>query len=174
MIAKQKPSALTWREAAGYLFVLTLVGLGIVFLWMGTRMFSPRGDWHDLGPIQDLEITEPTPHYLIAEDGMRVTVWVVYADNDWYAFDGVTPDSYNTHCSYRYQPVTSRFEDPCTGFKYSLNGEYINESLYAQDITVQNLNQYVVVIRDGHLNVDLSQRIEGKKWRAISTPSLLP
>lgn len=138
------------------------------------RMFAPRSDWHELGTEQELSGTTPTLHFLVAEDGTRINVWLVNVNGTWRAFDGTTPDSFNTHCRYAYQNVTGRFEDPCTGFKYSLSGEYIDESYYLHDLAVQDLGEYTVSVVNDKISVDLSQYHKGRSWRANSPPTLLP
>ncbi len=170
----KKSHSLTWRELTGYLFILTIFALGVVFVWMLARMFEPRGDWHDLGSVQELSLNIPSVHHLVAVDGTRISVWIVVVQNDWRAFDGRTPSPYNVHCNYGWQPITNRFEDPCTGVKFSLQGEYLKGGYYDQDRIVQNLNQYRVTVENGRVMVDLSQHIPGKKWRAVATAIPLP
>ena len=174
MLVQKKSLSLTWRELTGYLFILTLFALGVVFVWMLARMFEPRGDWHDLGSVQELSMRLPSIHPLVAADGTRISVWLVKDDEHWFAFDGLTPSPYNVHCNYAWQPVTNRFEDPCTGVKYSLQGEYLIGRFYPEDHIVQDLNQYPVTVQNERLRVDLSQRIAGRKWRAVATAIPMP
>lgn len=137
-------------------------------------MFQPRADWHTLGTLAELDSETPQVSHLIANDEHRVSVWLSFANGQWFAFDGITPDPYNTHCFYMWQPVTDRFEDPCTGMKYARTGEFINESYYARDVIAQDLTRYPILIENDTLAVNLADRIAGRKWRALSTPSYLP
>lgn len=174
MLAEKKTLPINLREGTGYLFILTLLLLAGLFVWMMARMFEPRADWRPLGTLSELASDTPQVFYLVTSDERRASVWISFADGQWYAFDGVTPDPYNSHCLFGWQTVTNRFEDPCTGMKYTRAGEFINESYYARDVIAQDLTRYPLSIENDTLAVNLAERIIGKKWRAISTPSLLP
>lgn len=157
LVEKNSPS-LTLRELTGYLFVLTLILLGLSAFWVLARMFEPRGDWHQVALVSDFDITHPIPHSLNATDGTPVFVWLVSYQGQWRAYDGTTP-TLGTHCRYGWQPVTSRFEDPCTGAKYLPDGSYIVEGIYP-GLQSTDLIQYRVELRDDQLWVNLDDKIK--------------
>ena len=169
MVHQKSINRFNWREISGCAFVLTWLALAMVLGSMMARMFEPRGDWHTLGRLNELDAAIPSRFPLIANDDTRVSVWLVYVNGEWRAYDGITPDTHNVHCAFAWEYVTNRFEDPCTGDKFTLEGEYIPNGNYPENRRVQNLNQYVLHIGDGEIAVDLSQRIPGRFWQAIST-----
>lgn len=158
MILQEKSRVLTLRELAGYLFVLTIVALVIVFGWMLARMFEPRGDWHMLARASDLDYETPTRFYLTARDGTRINIWIAFV-GEWRAFDGLTPTWFAQNCLFGWQQVTSRFEDPCSGAKFSAAGKYLEGYIGAARPLATDLIQYRTEIRQDQLWINLDDKI---------------
>ena len=151
-LAKSDP--LNPRELTGYLFVLTLIALAFAIGWMLVRMFEPHGDWHSLAIVSDLTNDPPTPYSLQASDGTSVHLWLVNNQGQWRAYDGFTPTR-STKCLYAWQPVTSRFEDPCSGAKFELDGKHLDGIYDYAYLLSSDLIQYQVQLRGKELWVNL-------------------
>jgi hypothetical protein len=147
---------------------MVLVLLLIVVAVILVRVMVLQPEWIDLGAIDQLKQETPTQHTAILRDRTTLSVWVVHTEDRWIIFDGRTPmgpdTTFTSHCLYQWQPVTHRFEDPCSGYKFSLTGEFADP--YAQFVgrRVLNLNQYLPDIRDGHLFVDANRVIHAEPY----------
>ncbi len=91
----------------------------------------PRPEWFDLGKTEELAQEAPTKHVFTLRDGKFLTVWLVHTPEKWLAFDGLMPFSTfgnaGGRCLYEWQAVTQLFEDPCSGAKFSIRGEFVNK-----------------------------------------------
>ncbi len=161
----------TRREMLAYaqilVFVLLVVGVAVTLL----QFFFLQPEWIDFGSMSDVTPDQPVPHTTILRDGSTLHVWVVYVQDQWFIFDGYTPVAngntpVRTECLYQWQPVSGRFEDPCSGMKFSLTGEFVDPYHGFAGKSVQNLNQYVVSIRDGHVLIDANRVIRSEPFTA--------
>jgi len=169
-VAKNPRLPFTLREVSGYVFILLFLALGGSFVYMFARMIEPHPDLQNLGEVAAFDRERPTVLHLTAADGSGVTVWVTYVNGEWRAYNGFTPDANPFHCMFGWQPVTSRFEDPCSGFKYTRAGEYIPEYHFLEYPYAQDLNGYTVQIENGQILVNLSRPISGRIWYATPPP----
>jgi hypothetical protein len=167
MVAQKKSIAFTTRELAGYLFVLTLLALGIVLASMLARMFQPKGDWHAIAEINQISLDRPLRYYFTMRDDTRVNIWLTWHDGQWRAFDGFTPTVFSQNCPYFWQEVTQRFEDPCSGAKFYADGTHIQEQVYFPRPLATDLIQYRVELRGDQLWVNLDEKI---RPAALPTP----
>ena len=152
--------------AAMGLFVLVTAGL---LFWTISPManVSPQVL---LGQTADFPIaTEP---YLVrlelserkieayAEQDARFfpSIWLAHTEDGWFAFNRYTPPIglNSKSCIYAWTPTNGRFEDPCYGSKFTLDGRLIEPP------AAQNLMSYPVTIREGEIWLDLSQPMPGK------------
>lgn len=160
MLVEKKSPSLNLRELTGYLFILTLLLLAVVSFWVLARMFQPRGDWHQVAAITELDPTRPSVFSLTAADGTRIWVWLAYSNGTWRAYDGLTPTVFPQNCQYGWQFVTNRFEDPCSGAKFEIDGTYIKHDFAYPRILATDLIQYGVELRDDQLWVNLEDKIK--------------
>lgn len=156
--ADTKSQPINLREGTGYLFILALTLFAIAAVWMLGRMFQPRGDWHSLAAVSELSIQEPMPFPLDNAEGTPVHVWLVFYDGTWRAYDGVTPTYLEQNCSFAWQPVTGRFEDPCSGAKFDLEGKLISNPYYPTPLAT-NLVQYKLELRGEQFWVNLGDKV---------------
>lgn len=153
----------TRREMLGYaqvtIFILLLILVAVILF----QVMVLQPEWIDLGTIDQLKQETPTQHTAILRDRTTLSVWVVYTPDKWLVFDGRTPmgpdTTFTSHCLYQWQPVTLRFEDPCSGYKFSLTGEFVDPYSQFAGRRVEDLAQYSPSLRDGHLFVDANRVI---------------
>ncbi len=163
--------AVTRREALGYAQIASLLVLFAAVALIALFLAMPPAVWVDLGPIEQLPREGPTPRVFTLSDGTNVSVWVVRDRSGWLVFDGTTP--FGTHCQYQWQPVTGRFEDPCSGAKFSITGEFLDMyDAFAGQI-VQNLDRYAVKVEDGDLFMNAHQLMREEPFvaRALTPES---
>ena len=146
--------------------LLLLVGGAIILI----QVFFLQPEWIDLGTIPEVRGEPPILRVVSRRDMSILHVWVVYARNEWFVFDGLTP--FDTECYYAWQVVTGRFEDPCAGAKFSLSGEFVDPYGGFAGKSVQNLNQYPVSLRDGHVFVDANRVIHAQPFIAPGLAAL--
>lgn len=143
---------MTRREMLAYAQVAALVLLIVGVAVMLLQVFFLQPQWIDLGSTGDVKPDQPVSHTSTLRDGSTLRVWVVYTRNRWFVFDGHTP--VGTDCLYQWEPVTGRFEDPCSGAKFSLTGKFVDPYGGFAGKSVQNLNQYPVSVRDNRVLID--------------------
>jgi hypothetical protein len=82
-----------------------------------------------------------------------------------YLTDKSPPD---TGCLYSWVEANMRFEDPCAGSKYLLDGTMVDIR------TNRDLDQYVVTLDNGFVYVDLHKVIVGKcrHWEQFGTETV--
>ena len=87
------------------------------------------------------------------------SIWLVHTETGWLALNRYTPPRSlirRGSCLYAWVPVNGRFEDPCYGSKFTLDGRLI------QPPATQNLTTYPVIVEGDEIWVDLSQPTSGK------------
>lgn len=107
-----------------------------------------------------LELTEKEIEaYTESNTNFLPSIWLVHTEKGWLAFDRYTPSfgfSKTQTCIYYWVPTNGRFEDPCFGSKFSLDGQLINPP------ATRNLTTYPVIIEGNKIQVDLSQPTPGE------------
>ncbi len=157
---------LTRREFLSYAQLLVGLLLLVAFAAVIIQFVTPRPEWVDLGSIDELQSDVPMARTITRGDGTGLFVWVVHADGKWFAFDAHVP--FGSRCRYQWQPVVGRFEDPCSGARFARTGEYLDIYTHLRGTAVQNLDQYVVNIRDQHVSVDASWLIRAEPFIACA------
>ncbi len=156
----------TRREVLGYAqvgaFVLLLVVLGVILIWFALG----QSESIDLGRTDEFQIETPVSRVVTLRDKSTLSVWVVHTQNQWFVFDGRVP--FGSHYPYQWQPVTQRFEDPLSGAKFSLTGEFLDPYHGFAGKTVQDLDRYPPAIRNGHLLIDPNRVIHTPPFVAPS------
>ena len=103
----------------------------------------PRQPRLALGPLRDLPTHQP--EYRPLAD--NVAVYAVNLDGTPVAWDARAPVTGN-RCRYRWVPTNNRFEDPCSGNKWCLDGT-VADDRYGP---VRTLDRYEVEVdRDGQV-----------------------
>jgi cytochrome b6-f complex iron-sulfur subunit len=153
-ISSKRPP-LNGRELTYYLLfaALALFGAAITAasLWY---LSSPKPGPIELGPITDFP---PADHpYPVRLD--ETSVWVVHTGEGITVFDKRTPYAYTAGrpCIVAWVEANGRFEDPCSGSKFTLDGRLIDPP------AERNLDQYPVIIKNDHLFIDPTQLIPGE------------
>lgn len=161
------PGPLTRREALGYAQVGAILVLLIAFGITLIQLLVGPSKWVDLGSIEtlldDIAAHQGPVHREIPSNNL--TVWVYYEKGQWLVFDGHVPFG-DRGCQYQWQPVTGRFEDPCSGARFSRTGEYLDIYTYLRGTAVQDLDRYPVVVQDNHLLIDVSRLIHAEPFVA--------
>lgn len=156
---------LTRREMLSYAQIAALVVFVTVAAACLVWVIGLQPEWIDLGRVDELKHDVPTERTTTRRDKSTLTVWVVYTPEQWLVFDGLTPfgpgnpGSFSSHCVYQWEWVTQRFEDPCTGYKFSLTGAFVDPYGQFAGRPVQDLDRYAPSIRDGHLFIDANRVI---------------
>jgi cytochrome b6-f complex iron-sulfur subunit len=146
----------------GAMLLLTLV-VGSLLLWMvnpksGQSPVVLIGNTNDF-PVSALPYRiqlEAKAVYQASQTGVYEQlideIWLVHTESGWFAFDRHTPYAFSTRrCVYAWTEANGRFEDPCSGSKFTLDGRLI------QPPAQRNLDSYPIAIKNGEIWVDLSQ-----------------
>lgn len=154
-------SVLNRRECLSYLFLLGLFLQIFIFVSISIAYAMPKRNLFNAGVIANIPPSfEPT---FVRETGYQNGLWLVNDGTNIYAFSWRTPDQMN--CIFAWSSVTERFEDPCSGSKFTLDGHYIEGPAWRK-----RLDQYPVIIEGEQLQVDLSHVIQGDPVFDLSLP----
>lgn len=155
---------ITRREFAYFFFVASLIVATVMmlgaFVWAATPPLL-----FDLGPVDGFPADRPTPRYITLESGETTSLWVVRDGDRMLVFDGRARAGRNSNCRYRWVPVNNRFEDPCSGFKWTMAGEQLTYLFWPDKKRVSylhDLDQYPTVVEGGRLRVNLGRRVFGE------------
>lgn len=138
------------RREASYYLLFAVVGLFAFAIIAGLIWYAlPRnypGQYFNAGFVTDYPPSD-IPYHLRDIPG-----WVVNIDGEIVVFDGRT-----THkpCLYAWNAANLRFEDPCHGSKYRLDG------LLLEAPARRDLDRYEYSIQNGELIVHTSEIITG-------------
>jgi nitrite reductase/ring-hydroxylating ferredoxin subunit len=153
------------REMLAVFWLATLLVSLIAFAAVVAIYASPRPQIFTLGKVQDFQHGKPK----LVSIGSR-QFWVVSMPDRLYVFDSVTP--HFTAWRYLWVPSTSRFEDPLTGSKFTIDGRYI------EGPAVSGLTGYQpVILPDGTIQVSDWDKIPAApleddcSWRYMSCGS---
>ena len=135
------------RELIAYLYLLSLLVFGGGMMVMLGVFSLPRQEVVYLGELTDFPASE-TP-YLVE----NVNGWLAHSDDRLQVFTWLTTD--RMACYYTWSDVTRRFEDPCSGSKYTLDGRYI------EGPALRDLDRYILSLRGDQLWVNKSRVVEG-------------
>ncbi|MBF8283697.1 MAG: putative Quinol-cytochrome c reductase, iron-sulfur subunit (Rieske iron-sulfur protein) [Anaerolineales bacterium] len=133
--------------------MLAIIALAGVVVWATL----PQPQIFDLGPIDSFRTDGPTRHLITLRDGKTIPLWSVRDGETWIVFDG-----YAGPCRYQYRwvPTNHRFEDPCSGYKWAINGILLTY-LPNPGKAARDLDRYAAFVKDGHLMVNLGKRQPG-------------
>jgi cytochrome b6-f complex iron-sulfur subunit len=96
------------------------------------------------------------PHAITLEG---VSLFIVRTEADWLALDRRTPSVRS--CLFAWTVANERFEDPCYGSKFTLDGTLL------EGPATRNLDQYPITEKSGELFVDLTTIIPGETSEAM-------
>lgn len=146
------------QEATFYFLFAALLLCGVVLaavlFWAVAATSSPP--LTRLGTVDDFP-PRSKPYYVALEEGR---VWVVNLNGRLLALNAdYSSDSDRFSCKEMvvWVPTNSRFEGPCSGDKFALDGRWIKT--YSTE--PHGLQQFPVAVRDGAVWVDFSRPIEG-------------
>ena len=108
--------------------------------------------------LVQLKLSERQNELVTAADALYYpSIWLVHTETGWRAFNRYTPSFVQARaCLYAWTPTNGRFEDPCSGSKFTLDGRLI------QPPATQNLTTYPLIIKGDEIRIDLSQPILGE------------
>jgi hypothetical protein len=114
----------------------------------------PQTPYERIGALADFP-PDSEPYYVMTGNGHAM--WVVNTGGEMIVFDALTPFS-GTRVRFKWVPSNRRFEDPYTGSKFALTGEYI------EGPAQRSLDRYAyTVLPDGTVRVDLWQVTPGDR-----------
>lgn len=135
------------RELSAYIFLVALligaIGLGATLFWFST----PQTEYLSIGRLEDFPPSD-SPYPISVDD---FHAFVVNTGLELIVFDAQTPHIVGVRL--KWVPSNHRFEDPATGSKFSLYGEWIDGP------AMRNMDRYPYLIRDGQILVE--------RWRTI-------
>ena len=145
--------AMKTRELAGWMWIAALCGtmtaIGAAVFWAAI----PRERVIPLGYKSDFPIGQPVYRALDPD----IVIYLVNLDGQLIAWDGHPPLA--QPCSLiKWVPTTNRFEDPCSGDKWCLDGT-IADSRYA---VARTLDRYLLEVdHNNRVWLHTSQKIRG-------------
>lgn len=144
------------RELCIYLLLIALFTFLGALIWIGFRYSTPQSKLVLLGNLADFPPnTEP---YRVVNEAANV--YVVNLGEQLLALDPYTPQS--QRCRVLWVAPNHRFEDPCSGAKFALNGGYLEGPAWG------HLARYAIQnFGDGKLSVDLTTAIVETKTEFI-------
>lgn len=133
------------RERVGWIFIGSVILLALFALVLSYRFVVPTVNQYYtvVGYLDDFP---PSPNpYLFRTDSS--IVYVANIDGELMVFSPRTPAT--TRCLFRWQEGNRRFEDPCSGSKFTLDGLYIEgPSVRGLDMhPVHVSNEQKIIIR---------------------------
>jgi cytochrome b6-f complex iron-sulfur subunit len=153
LVTEQSAGGRFNRQEAAYLLLFAtllllavLLLVGLLWLLLPYRLLPTAGNVADFPPAE---------HPYAARAGEKA-LFIVNTGEEIVAFDRRTPTADFRRCLYVWVPVNTRFEDPCSGSKFSLTGDYI------EGWAARNLDRYPVVVRQGQILVDVYRPVAGK------------
>jgi hypothetical protein len=138
------------RELATYILVFTLVVLAAVSAIALWQYLTPRPVRVTVGR-SDVFVARNEPYHLVSANP-RADLFVTQVHGEWFALDARTP--HTTRCKVRWIAANQRFEDPCSGSKFAVNGGYLEGPAWS------HLARYPVHIEQDTLSVDLTRLLE--------------
>jgi cytochrome b6-f complex iron-sulfur subunit len=151
-LAEQKP--ITRREFSYYLlfavlilFIFSIATLSLVYALPRNSEGSVRVS---VGTTADFPSMERP--YAVTVEGSHL--FIVHTETGWLALDRRTPAFRS--CLFAWTEANQRFEDPCYGSKFTLNGDLL------EGPATRNLDQYRIIEKSGELFVDLTTKIPGE------------
>ncbi len=157
------------RKFLGYAFVASILLLIGAFAIIFIHATENRPELFDLGATTKFG-ESPTPRAITLRDGHEVRIFIVRTADQFLALDARTHIGLSD-CWVQWQPSFGRFEDPCSGGKFTRAGEYIDTYSYLKGATVSNLDRYSVSVKADHVIVDMNQLNRGKNFVArVLTP----
>jgi len=94
------------------------------------------------------------PYLVMVEE---TPLFIVRTETGWLALERHTPYEMSVgRCLFVWAEANGRFEDPCSGSKFSLTGQLL------EGPATQNLDQYPITEKSGELFVDLTALIPGE------------
>jgi hypothetical protein len=154
----------TRREFAYYFFSASLLLFLLLMSGGVLWMLTPPSEIFDLGPIDELRADGPMARYLERRDGTTLPLWVVRAEDKWLVFNRRVQVGRYWHCQYIWVPVNNRFEDPCSGFKWTLTGVLLSYPFgtpHDDPLFMHDLDQYPATIAQGHLFINADKPVHG-------------
>ncbi|NIU59013.1 MAG: hypothetical protein GWN67_22295 [Phycisphaerae bacterium] len=159
-LVEKKP--LNQREFSFYMFFAVLILFLIFIAALSIFYLLPRPNvtlTHiPIGETTDFPATD-RPYLVRAEE---TSLFIVRTETGWLAFNHRTPYEMSVgRCLFVWTEANGRFEDPCSGSKFSLTGQLIERP------AAQNLDQYPITEISGELFVDLTTLIPGEPAEPI-------
>jgi len=149
------PANLNRREVLNYFLLSSLILLTITLTGLLAIYATPRPDYLTLGPVSDYPPADRP--YLIQVEQHEPPLWLVNMGSELRVFHPATPERMRMPCQYTWATITNRFEDPCSGSKFSLTGDRIDGP------APRSLDQYRVTIQRGQIRVERSRLITSQK-----------
>lgn len=151
-LAERKP--LNRQEFSYYLLFAVLI-LFFVFTAVLSLLYAlPRPNITmtrvAIGESADFPSME-RPYAVTAEEA---NLFIVRTETGWLALNGLTP--FHKSCRFVWTEANQRFEDPCFGSKFTLDGRLL------EGPATRNLDQYPITEKSGELFVDLTTLIRGE------------
>jgi hypothetical protein len=151
-----KRPSLNGRELTYYLLFASLILFGATItaasLWY---LHPPKPGPIDIGAITDFP---PAPRpYLVKLEEVSSSIFIVNTGEEILALDRRTPFTFiGRRCYYAWVEANGRFEDPCSGSKFTLDGQLIVSP------APRNLDQYILTVKNGRLFIDPAHLIPGE------------
>ena len=139
------------REGLAYVFLAAVLIAGLAALTAVLIFATPRTPTITAGNIRDFP-----PHGAPYHIGERsIQAWLVNTGEEILIFAPYTPFD-KLRCDYKWIPSTLRFEDPCSGSKFTLTGVWI------EGPASRNLDTYPYHIdADGFVRKEIWETIRG-------------
>lgn len=137
------------QEVAIYAFTAALLLLLVTTIGLAFQYILPASNWVQLGRLADFP-PNATP-YRIAKQ--QVIVYVVNTGKELQILAAQDPHRWG--CRLLWDKSNHRFDDPCLGSKYALDG------IYVYGPSPRSMDRYAYRIIDGNVWVDVINKLLG-------------
>jgi len=142
-----------WKPSRSSILITVVIALALGLLWY----LDPQHQYQRVGKLSDFA-PSPGP-YPITLGAARV--YVVNTGTELFAINS----RYRTmnpawRCQVVWVPTNTRYEDPCSGAKFDLDGSWLSTAYVPAELEPRGLERWAVQVRNGEVWVN----------RALVTP----
>ena len=144
------------QEVAVYAFTAALLLLLLTTIGLAFQYTLPAPNWVQLGSLADFP-PSATPYRIARQHSI---VYVVNLGEELQILDVKAPHQWG--CRILWDESNHRFDDPCLGTKYALDG------IYVYGPSARSMDHYAYRIIDGNVWADMTNKLLGDSCAAYA------